>query len=359
MRPNVQGHADVAALRSGAPADGARSPTTFWLDMKRRLEERLALVVAAGSTVTYLDYPVYSNVGDLLIYFGSQKWMEGCNLNVLHRWNVLDFSFPDLPPKAIILCQGGGNFGDLYPGHQQLREAVISHYANHRIVILPQSIYYADPNNVVPSRRIMNSHDDLHIFCRDQESITFVEKEFPNARPHLAPDMATFLYPLRAFLRVRSKAQTLYRQGYLLRQDMESREDDERAAPGDDEWLGDWRDLIGPNFASAILNMQRVNRYGGRYIPGTGFEKVWTALMRRVVARCAARFLETERISSSRLHGYIMARLLDVPCELLDNSYGKNRRYYRDWHEATAADDLRSKSSSQDGQPGWTQSAPI
>ena len=57
------------------------------------------------------------------------------------------FKFPKLRENTIILLQGGGNWGDLWDRHQKFRLKVIQKYKNHRIIILPQSIYYKELDN--------------------------------------------------------------------------------------------------------------------------------------------------------------------------------------------------------------------
>ena len=41
-----------------------------------------------------------------------------------------------------ILLSGGGNFGDLYESHQEIREDVIANFPANRIIQLPQSISF-------------------------------------------------------------------------------------------------------------------------------------------------------------------------------------------------------------------------
>ena len=156
---------------------------TYSMDsLKHKLAEILD-VIPRHSSVVYLDYPLYGNVGDLLIMKGTEAFFEAYGIKVRERWNAENF-IPGrrIPKDAIIVCQGGGNFGDLYPHFQQFRERVVEHYPDNRIVILPQSIYYEHEENIIKTRGILAAHPDLHLFTREKASFDFAVKRFEEVK---------------------------------------------------------------------------------------------------------------------------------------------------------------------------------
>ncbi len=90
-------------------------------ELKHKLKDILS-VIPPGSDIYYVDYPVHANGGDLLIMKGTEQFFVDNNIQVKARYSVLDF--PDVLniPKGTIIVLLGGNFGDLYPYHQRLRE---------------------------------------------------------------------------------------------------------------------------------------------------------------------------------------------------------------------------------------------
>ncbi len=85
----------------------------FWKNLQSIGSSVLQKEIPEQSKIVYFDYPVYSNIGDLLIWKGTEKWIETNQHSVLHRLTRMDGIFPHLKPEVIIICQGGGNFGDL------------------------------------------------------------------------------------------------------------------------------------------------------------------------------------------------------------------------------------------------------
>ena len=105
-------NAAISAARDLAPP--ARDVLAeFWTGQQALLAGLLAPVVPQAATVVLLDYPVHGNTGDHLIWLGTERWLESIDARVTGRWHIDNFTFPRLPDDTIVLCQGGGNFGDI------------------------------------------------------------------------------------------------------------------------------------------------------------------------------------------------------------------------------------------------------
>ncbi|VEH66559.1 General stress protein 30 [Rodentibacter pneumotropicus] len=108
----------------------------------------IADLIKDKNNVFYFDYPLHLNVGDLLIYHGTEQFFKDHNINVTLKRCEFDLDINEvkqkITPNTTILLHGGGNFGDLYPQHQKIREAMIQHFPNNRIIVLPQTLYFKD-----------------------------------------------------------------------------------------------------------------------------------------------------------------------------------------------------------------------
>ncbi|MBD4920351.1 polysaccharide pyruvyl transferase, partial [Xanthomonas citri pv. citri] len=70
-------------------------------------------------------------------------------------------------PNSTILCHGGGNFGDIYPSIQKMREDLVKAFPNNRIILLPQTAHFSSQEAMQKSASIFAAHKDCHLFARD------------------------------------------------------------------------------------------------------------------------------------------------------------------------------------------------
>jgi pyruvyl transferase EpsO len=289
--------------------------------LKARLSE-ITAVIPPGSNIVYLDYPVHGNIGDLLILKGTEKFFSDYNIHVSARYSY--FNFPDhlaIPKDHIIVCHGGGNFGDIYGPHQALRERVVSQYPQHRIVILPQTVYFQNKENQERAKSIFSKHQDLHIFVRDSWSLYRVAGFSRHLR--VMPDMAHQLWPISP-VKAKRKASTLY----LLRRDVEKKE---RLHPAVKEHVVDWKNLLSKDDLQAIQGMiqQQKNSTGAQ--DSAALAQKWYKITDQLIQKAITAFSRYDEITTSRMHGHILACLMNKKNYLIDNSYGKNSTYYKTW----------------------------
>ncbi|WP_239618820.1 polysaccharide pyruvyl transferase family protein [Cohnella mopanensis] len=289
-----------------------------------KIKQMLAVigeVIPPGSEIVYLDYPVYDNIGDLLIMKGAEAFFRDYGITVRKRYSYVNFRQKmAVEDHWIIVCQGGGNFGDLYPHHQRLREKALKAFPRNRIVILPQTIHFNDPAEERRSLLSFSAHPDLHLFVRDERSYKTASSFLANV--YLAPDMAHQLYPIPS-----NVPGTRLRLG-LLRKDQESAEQ-EVILPCDK--VADWPQLFTAWdrwLLRQIIKGYSLDRRLGNILP---LRSIWHSLAEKYVARAIVLFSGYDEILTSRLHGHILACLMGKPNLLLDNSYGKNMSYYRLW----------------------------
>ncbi|TDQ37651.1 polysaccharide pyruvyl transferase family protein [Aureibacillus halotolerans] len=295
-----------------------------------QLKEKLNVVsdvIPENSDIFFFDYPVYKNIGDMLIWQGAERFFKEKNIHVRKRFsyhkvnNKLKYEQKiNIPQNVIIVCQGGGNFGDLYGPHQELRNLLIENYPDHKIVILPQTIHYQKEENEIKDFASYAKHKDLHIFVRDNKSFTTAKKYLENV--YLSPDMAHALYPINRKANDSNASKTLY----LMRRDLEK-------APAIKGFNSpnatfDWEDLFTP-FSLFLLKV--LYKMHNMNIPNVIKVKSLDLYVRYKVNKAINMYGGHETIITSRLHGHILACLMNKGNQLMDNTYGKNSSYYKLW----------------------------
>lgn len=290
-------------------------------ELKNELRQILN-VIPPGSNIYYVDIPVHSNGGDLLILKGTEAFFKDYGIHVRARYSVLDF--PDsllIPKDHIIVLHGGGNFGDLYPQHQRLREKIVAEYPHHRIVMLPQTIFYKQESEFDRTAQIFNKHKDVHLYVRDTLSYKLASEKFNRCCVYLSPDMAHQLWPIR---HAGSPGKELL---CFLRTDIEKTKEQEKLeAEGRGDYL-DWSSLYSRLEQKSIKLIVRLIRKGS----GLPMHAIWGKYSDYLVNKAIKRFGRYRNVQTSRLHGHILSCLMDKPNTLLDNSYGKNSNYYQTW----------------------------
>jgi pyruvyl transferase EpsO len=290
--------------------------------LKNQLQQILN-VIPRDSNIYYLDYPVHDNGGDLLIMKGTEAFFKDYNILIRARYSVLDFPETlNIPKDHLIVLHGGGNFGDLYPAHQKLREKVITRYPHHRIVMLPQTIFYNSESEFERTAQIINGHQDVHLYVRDTLSFKMATEKFHKCGVYLSPDMAHHLWPIQ------SKSSPGKDLLCFFRTDIEKtgeQEQLERYGRGD--YL-DWTSLYNWVEKKMINMIVRIMKKGNRPLP---MQAIWGKYTDYLVDKAIKRFSGYRQVQTSRLHGHILSCLMDKPNTLLDNSYGKNSNYYNTW----------------------------
>ncbi|KJY75099.1 polysaccharide pyruvyl transferase family protein [Vibrio nigripulchritudo] len=271
----------------------------------------------------FIDYPVHLNVGDLLIAEGTEALFRALNVNIVARIserNQERLFYRDISEDTVLILHGGGNFGDLYPHHQSLRERVIEAFPNNKVLIMPQSVHYQDPSQLTQKVPLFQSHNNLYMFVRDEHSFDVMSEAFDEAHLKLLPDMA-FAMSDRWKGIVRTSEGTLS----LRRRDIEATD------TGEDGDRFDWDDLFKP-FDERCYNIaRRLARYENKLHLNLGLDAFWKWYSNHLIKRAVERFTSYSVVDTDRLHGMILSLLVGNDVVMRDNSYGKLRRYATCW----------------------------
>ncbi len=296
------------------------------LSLRKDIDAQLTPLIKSDYVLYSLPY--YTNIGDTLIWEGTRDFLKTINHKCVGvcGWN----DYPAQPPKpgTTILILGGGFFGDVWrTGWQNVLDGLRG-CEEYPIIILPQSIFYEDKELERRDAEYLSRFKNLTICVRDDDSLLRAKQAFKN-RSILVPDMAFHIDTqwLRQMKLPHEAASVLYHK----RTDKEQTnilpvfDADERVLTSDwpvmertDEWLSDFnereRKLRLANDKMDVIDQMHEQEYRPKLI------------------LCAVEFYSAHsRVVTTRLHGMVLAFLLGIPVEFIDNSYGKVSALYRTW----------------------------
>ncbi|MCY7286993.1 MAG: hypothetical protein LH624_01750 [Cryobacterium sp.] len=106
-------------------------PPSIATQLNQRLDGVLARLLQPGSRVALLGFPNHGNVGSAL-WLGARATLARPGIDVVYVCEWRSYREEELRhclgSVDTILLNGGGNFGDLWDGQQQLREAVLEQF---------------------------------------------------------------------------------------------------------------------------------------------------------------------------------------------------------------------------------------
>jgi pyruvyl transferase EpsO len=301
-------------------------------ELAERVRATVAPLLPVGEPVALLDFPNHMNVGDAAIWLGERALLRSLGVPVAYacdqRGYVAAHLRRALPTGGTILLHGGGNFGDLYPRHQRLRERVVADFPDHRIVQLPQTVAFEDERHLREAAARFRAHERFTLLVRDTASL---ERYGPALADdvRLCPDSAFGLGPLGDGPGT----------GILWL----ARADDERTGEaGDvpaDVRRSDWGSLPRAWRRRRLLSRLGSFAVSRAPVPGRAVWRPASALFDRLAGErvaAGAELLASARVVvTDRLHGHILALLCGLPHVVCDSRTGKVRNFYETWTHAS------------------------
>lgn len=275
----------------------------------------------------YLDCPYHQNIGDILIWEGTEYFLRDIPHRCLYKASKDTFKAPKISSDVTIFMHGGGNFGDVWPHHHEFRMKILEMYPDNRIVFLPQTVFYNDENQLKIDAERMARHKNLTVCARDKVSYDILKKYVKNTLL-LVPDMAFCINTERL------KAHQIPERDVDL---LLVRYDHERADINYEEHIDsqritereDWPSYKHRGFIvwlflkmlmlKSIIPSSLIDWYANRWLRPS------------LVKRGVAFISQYKNIFTTRLHVAILSVLLGKNFTFFDNNYGKNSAYYNTW----------------------------
>lgn len=285
-----------------------------------------SLTPLISDTYVLWDLPYYTNIGDTLIWEGTESFLNNLSARCISKCAYQTFSYIPLPKETTILLQGGGNFGDLWRVHQEFRLKIVKLYPNNKIVILPQSIHYQNIDVLRSDAELMGKHTNLTICARDLKSLSILKSFFTENNFLLLPDMAFCISQQK--LKKYSCEQTS-KILFLKRNDVEFSSIKYEDYITENKKLvdiKDWPTMESDSIGFRILG--KLIKY--RFCKIADF--FVDIYLKDFLIKTGVRFLgKYDKIYTTRLHVAILAVLLNKSFVFFDNSYGKNKFFYETW----------------------------
>lgn len=262
--------------------------------------------------IYFLGSEEYGNIGDHQINESIVSFLN----KILPTYTVIEITAKEwernrhelvsvIRKDDLIVMTGGGNFGNLYPVSQNIRNQIIAFWPSNPKVIFPQSIYFTTDQNGIDefenSKRIYTAKNRVLLAVRDELS-------FVKAKSNYTCDVL-FVPDIVLNTKLPKSLDRTKKIILCLRKDLER------------------------SSARIIRNDLRQKFTSG------GFELINTDLQLDFDVpkkyRCAVIRSKLDLWSSSslvitdRLHGMIFAAITGTPCVALDNNYGKVREGYK------------------------------
>ena len=253
--------------------------------------------------------PRHKNLGDHAIVYAQYKYIR----NMYPDISIFEFSKLEyetyrfllkrvINRKALIVIDGGGNLGTLWPEEDALINNVISDFQNNRIIIFPQTAYYECDKRDERIRAFsdkINTHSDILFMVRDTASFEMFCDHINENRLKLCPDivLSVFEKDCGNFCDERNEI------GICIRDDKES--------------------VNGKKTLNMICSI--LDEKGLKYKMITTFadHNVYPEEREAVLSEKWKEFASCRLIITDRLHGMIFSAITNTRCLALDNLSGK------------------------------------
>ena len=170
-----------------------------------------------SSRVALLGVPSHGNLGDSMLHLAAIEAAALCGKSPAVTCSLRGSSaWPACPPPValldavgpdpLILLQGGGNWGDLWPEEQAPRLAYLSRLdaelgarnVTARVVQLAQSLFYNDSRARAEDEARLASLRNLRLtlYARQESSLGYAPPPTPRLAVKLAPDLSFVLSPV-------------------------------------------------------------------------------------------------------------------------------------------------------------------
>lgn len=267
--------------------------------------------------VALVNYPDIDNVGDPALWLGTMRALRAIGVTVVHHASA-DTLDPDairsLPRCDAVLVNGGGNFGDLWPGQQQARERLLEALPDIPVVQLPQSMHFQEPANRDRVAGLLDRPGRTTLLWREARSLADARATLPG-RHRYCPDLAFWL---PRFTPPAPTVDVLW----LARQDKESVVAPPAELPPRVR-ARDWTTPDPDEGCRVRRLMAQVTELRCEGAPVAEVERRLVELAQLRVARGRNILGQGAVVVTDRLHGHVLATLMGIPQVVLDNSYGK------------------------------------
>ena len=282
---------------------------------RTKYRKRIAAMSSAAEPFDILiGTALHTNLGDHLIALAEKEFIPERSGRALieipreayhlYRNKISGIA---LPEDTTVYITGGGWMGDLWPNEEKDVQDMASLFRKQKIVILPQTIFYEDPESRLINRgnKIYAKCTEIKLCVREQSSYDRAEASLHIKNISLTPDIA-LLYTYRSNRTPRSMC-----AGICLRRDREQ--------------------VLDAATESKLLETVRNAGYKTVLVSTMSDHRISEEERKAAVNKALDEFASCSLLIVDRLHAMVFAYLTGRPCIALDNKTGKVSGVYRKW----------------------------
>lgn len=312
--------------------------------IRSQLTARVAPLFSGVSDADVVDFPHHLNCGDSIIWLGVVELMAANSVAVRSITTTTTYRRDRMRASGPIVINGGGNFGGLYPDHDELRVRILSDFPDRPVIQMPQSLEIRESPALERLKQAIARHGDFTLLVRDHRSLDAANAHF-DCRTELVPDAAFALGPLtrrppRTPVAIQARRDSETAQGQLAH-----------------VTTVDWtrtrllsRRHIGWNAMNAVAR-----------VPHTALTATVADWFARQNLRYAVDLLSAgEVLVTDRLHGHVTALLCGIDHIVVNDRFGKIRALWDTWtHGAPHATFVPTWADALAARPDLIESRPV
>ena len=167
-------------------------------ELQDMIHDCLKNYVSNDEPVAMVDFPDYKNVGNSAIWLGQMAYLSSRFKSppTYRRGGITRTTTRRGDAVRTNSHHRGREFGDIWPGHQELRESILARWPGRLVVQLPQSIHYTSQQFTDRMARAIARHKNFVLLVRDKK-IESVRGEAFRLPGYLCPDMAFCIGPIQ------------------------------------------------------------------------------------------------------------------------------------------------------------------
>ena len=280
---------------------------------KRKFTKRLKASLKKTNSIILLGTPTHCNIGDAAIAQAERDFLENVGYHVVeitvNEWKKYKKLIIKQVKKEILLLHGGGNFGNLWPSEELIREEIISAFPHAHFLLMPQTFFVTDSFCELAQKDMQNKYNDsrFDLFARETYSFEKMISLFPEANCHLVPDIVLF-----------EKNNDFYNTSFIKKS-----VDVLMVLRSDKEGLLNYDDIV--NIKKALNKKDLSYRISDILYTSPSIKK---EDRKKVILQKLEEFASSRVVITDRLHGMIFAFIANVPCIVLQNNNYKIEGVY-------------------------------
>ncbi|MFP1609959.1 polysaccharide pyruvyl transferase family protein [Leuconostoc suionicum] len=150
--------------------------------------------------IILMDLPTNGNLGDQALVYAAKEFIHSnistTEINIIEVPNneinsSIKFLSENLRSTDIVVWNGGGNLGTIYPTAELSRWATFKALRMQQVIMFPQSVFYNPlaKKFLNTSVHFYNNKANLSVYLREKNSYDFFSKNFSVAQIELVPDI--------------------------------------------------------------------------------------------------------------------------------------------------------------------------